>query len=81
MPNPLRAIAKGKPVYTLSSMVFIDDVSGNDSKQWNEHIVCYTSNTSLPREELDKQSNVRFFAASPHAKPLEIAEGLKKSMQ
>ncbi|KAG1723623.1 hypothetical protein EDB19DRAFT_1898050 [Suillus lakei] len=40
-------------VYTVPLIIFMDDVSGNISKQWNKHHTIYMSNASLPREMLD----------------------------
>src|SRR5215470_4324267 len=76
MPHPLRLVTKGKPMFFVPIMVFIDDVSGNVSKQWNKHFVCYSSNGSLPREYLDKETNIRFVSASPNVSPMELFQGI-----
>lgn len=81
MPHPIRATAKGMPVYFVPVMIFCDDVSGNVSKQWNKHHVAYASNGSLPRELLDKGCNVRFVGASPNLGPLELLQGIKESFE
>lgn len=81
MPNPKRTVAAGRPYYTVLAMVFIDDVSGNVSKQWNKHHVCYMSNACLPREQLNEEFNVRFVGSSPHISPLELAQGVCDSFQ
>ncbi|KAH9941761.1 uncharacterized protein BXZ73DRAFT_41717, partial [Epithele typhae] len=80
MPNPLRAKAKGRMVYAVPLIVFMDDVSGNISKQWNKHHVIYMSNASLSREMLEKQFCVRFVTASPHASPMELMAAMKESI-
>ncbi|KAF8546401.1 hypothetical protein OG21DRAFT_1427122 [Imleria badia] len=48
MPNSLREKSGGQMVYTVPLIVFMDDVSGNISKQWNKHHVIYVSNGLLP---------------------------------
>jgi hypothetical protein len=81
MPNPLRAKSGGRMVLTVPLIVFMDDVSGNVSKQWNKHHVVYMSNASMPREMLDKEFCVRFVSSSPHAAPLELMRGVQDSIQ
>ncbi|EIW74429.1 hypothetical protein CONPUDRAFT_160132 [Coniophora puteana RWD-64-598 SS2] len=80
MPHPLREKAVNRPVYSIPVIVFLDDVSGNQSKQWNKHFSCYLSNGALPREKLSEEFHVRFVATSPHAAPLEIMEGVRSSI-
>ena len=80
MPNPLRVKAQGRMVFTVPLIIFMDDVSGNISKQWNKHFVVYMSNALLPREMLDKQACVRFVSSSPHASPMELMGGLRDSI-
>lgn len=77
MPNPLRIKARGRMVFAVPLIIFMDDVSGNISKQWNKHFVIYMSNALLPREMLDKQACVRFVSSSPHASPMELMGGLE----
>ncbi|KAG8725158.1 hypothetical protein FRC09_007147 [Ceratobasidium sp. 395] len=72
MPHPLRRQADGREVYSVPLIVFQDDVSANRTKQWNKHHVVYASNAALPREELNRASNVKFVCSSPHAQPLEM---------
>ncbi|EGO04676.1 hypothetical protein SERLA73DRAFT_43533, partial [Serpula lacrymans var. lacrymans S7.3] len=60
--------------------VFMDDVSGNVSKQWNKHHVVYISNASMPREMLEKEFCVQFVSSSPHAVPMELMKGVKDSI-
>ncbi|KAG8775794.1 hypothetical protein FRC12_001272 [Ceratobasidium sp. 428] len=75
-PHPLRAKANGREVYSVPFVVFVDDVSGNTSKQWNKHWCCYGSNASLPREKLNERINIRFMSTSQHASPIEILGGI-----
>lgn len=81
MPHPLRACAGDRPVYSIPLILFIDDVSGNKSKQWNKHFSCYMSNGAMPREKLEAEFHVRFVATSPHATPLEIMQGVRTSIE
>ncbi|KAF9220205.1 hypothetical protein BS17DRAFT_715161, partial [Gyrodon lividus] len=55
MPNPLCKKSGGQMVLTIPLIVFMDDVSGNISKQWNKHHVVYMSNASMSREMLEKE--------------------------
>ncbi|KAF9780518.1 hypothetical protein BJ322DRAFT_1011992 [Thelephora terrestris] len=64
-PNPVRAIAKGRPVFSLRVMPWADDVSGNRSKQYNPHINIYMKNLNIPSEKLKQQFFVRFCSTSP----------------
>lgn len=48
MPHPDRLLAEGLEVECPPLIIFIDDVSGNSSKQWNVHYSCYVSNAALP---------------------------------
>ncbi|KAF8593558.1 hypothetical protein BDV93DRAFT_460863 [Ceratobasidium sp. AG-I] len=81
MPNPVRQIAKGRPVYSIPVIMFMDDVSGAKTTQWNKHYSAYMSNGSIPREKLQSEFHVRFVATSPHASPLELMEGIRKSFE
>ena len=80
-PNPLREKAKGRMVYAVPLIIFMDDVSGNVSKQWNKHHAIYMSNANLPREMLEKEFFVRFVSSSPHAAPMELMRGMKDSLR
>ncbi|EGO30673.1 hypothetical protein SERLADRAFT_404741 [Serpula lacrymans var. lacrymans S7.9] len=73
MPNPLL-------VLTVPLIVFMDDVLGNVSKQWNKHHVVYLSNASMPQEMLEKEFCVRFVSSSPHAAPMELMKWVTKSI-
>ena len=78
--NLLRAKANGRMVYSVPLIIFLDDVSGNISKQWNKHHVVYMSNALLPREMLDKQFCVQFCSASPHASPIEFMHAVRDNI-
>jgi hypothetical protein len=81
MPNPLRAIAGSRPIYSIPLIIFMDDASGNTSKQWNKHWTCYLSNAALPREILQAEYNVRFVTTSTHATPSELIHGVRVSIE
>ncbi|KAG1908795.1 uncharacterized protein F5891DRAFT_1124416 [Suillus fuscotomentosus] len=67
-------------VHTVPLIIFMDDVSGNVSKQWNKHHTIYMSNANLPREMLEKEFFVRFVTLSPHAAPMELMRAMKESI-
>ncbi|KAJ6458275.1 hypothetical protein C8R45DRAFT_1221656 [Mycena sanguinolenta] len=81
MPHPLRKKAGSRMVYPIPLIIFIDDVSGNKSKQWNKHFSCYMSNGAVPRTKLENEFHVRFVATSPFASPLEIMQGVRASIE
>lgn len=80
MPHKLRSTAKGRAIYSLPIIIFLDDVSGNISKAWNKHWNAYLSNAALPREEIEKAYNVRFVTTSPFAGPMELMQGINGSI-
>jgi hypothetical protein len=80
MPHRLRAAAGNRMVYSVPIIIFMDDVSGNVSKQWNKHYVVYISNANLPREMMEKEFCVRFVTSSPHASPMELMRAVKDSI-
>ncbi|KAH9910220.1 uncharacterized protein B0H18DRAFT_1090055 [Fomitopsis serialis] len=65
--NPLRDIAKGRRMYTSYVKAWGDDVSGNKSKQYNEHTNIYLAHANLPHTKLSQEYFVRFCSTSPHA--------------
>ncbi len=81
MPHSFREKAQGRMVYLVPIIVFMDDVSGNISKQWNKHHVIYMSNGNMPREMIDKEFCVCFVSSSPHATPMELADAMRESIR
>ncbi|KAJ6609282.1 hypothetical protein B0H10DRAFT_1954712 [Mycena sp. CBHHK59/15] len=67
MPNPVRKIAKGCPVFSLWIFPWSDNVSGNVSKQFNLHMNLYMLNANLPHQKSLQEYFVQFCSASPHA--------------
>jgi len=81
MPNILQKEVRGRPIYYVPIILFVDDASGTTSKQWNKHFVCYMSNASLPREHIDKEFNIRFVGSSPHLGLLDLLQGIHESFR
>ncbi|KAG1756925.1 hypothetical protein EDD22DRAFT_957306 [Suillus occidentalis] len=79
-PNLLREKSKGQMVYTIPLIIFMDDISGNISKQWNKHHAIYMSNANLPQEMLEKEFFVQFVSSSPHAPPMELMWAMRESI-
>ncbi|KAG0694571.1 hypothetical protein DFH29DRAFT_985225 [Suillus ampliporus] len=67
-------------VHMVPLLIFMDDVSGNVSKQWNKHHAIYMSNANLPHKMLEKEFFVQFVMFSPHAAPMELMRAMKESI-
>lgn len=76
MPHPVRKIAKGRPTFTLGIMTWADDVSGNQTKQYNAHTNVYVANLALPHRKLQQEYFVRFCSTSQDAGALEQLDAL-----
>lgn len=81
MPSPIRTKSQGRPVYACPGILFIDDMSGNVSKQWNKHYSVYFSNGALPYEEIEKEYNTHFVCTSQTADPLEMMDAVCEMAQ
>ncbi|KAI6144748.1 hypothetical protein BKA82DRAFT_4330916 [Pisolithus tinctorius] len=64
----------GWMVYNVLLIIFMDNVSGNISKQWNKHHVIYVMNVNLPWEMLEQEFYVHFMTSSPHCYNRNVAE-------
>jgi hypothetical protein len=68
MPHPMREIAgEDTDVVVIFVPLWVDDVSGNRSKQYNKHINIYSVNSNLPGKLLQQEFFVRFISTSQHA--------------
>ncbi|EIW73880.1 hypothetical protein CONPUDRAFT_25752, partial [Coniophora puteana RWD-64-598 SS2] len=85
MPSKLRELAGGDDLYVVMCPLWCDDVSGNQSKQYNKHINIYMVNSNLPGRLLQQEYFVRFVSTSPHASALEqfaaVTEQVKETHQ
>ncbi|KAF7371507.1 hypothetical protein MVEN_00005500 [Mycena venus] len=80
MPNPVRKIANGRPVFSLRIIPWSDDVSGNVSKQYNPHMNVYMANACLPHRKVSQEYFIRFCSTSPHASSGEQFEALAEDL-
>ena len=81
MPNPLRIVADGIPLYTSFINLFCDNVSGNHSKSYNKHYNCYATHQNLPRHVLNQEFHIHFVLMSPYASTAEQMEGIKSMIE
>ncbi|KAL4077519.1 hypothetical protein J3A83DRAFT_4356546 [Scleroderma citrinum] len=68
-------------VLTVPLIIFMDDMLGNVSKQWNKHHLVCMFNASMSHEMLEKEFCVHFVSSSPHATSLELSKGIKDSIE
>ncbi|KAH7875341.1 uncharacterized protein C8R40DRAFT_1272362 [Lentinula edodes] len=68
MPHPSRKLVPdGYDLYDVFYPLWVDDVSGNRSKQYNKHINMYTVNSNLPGRLIQQEYFVQFISTSPNA--------------
>ncbi|KAF7294511.1 hypothetical protein MKEN_01443800 [Mycena kentingensis (nom. inval.)] len=77
MPNPGRKLGGNRDLYVLGLSVWIDDVSGNKSKQYNKFLVMVMQNTAIPGRLLKQEFHVHFLGASQHVTTAELCAVLR----
>ncbi|KAJ6451414.1 hypothetical protein C8R45DRAFT_848443 [Mycena sanguinolenta] len=65
MPHPMRNLAGGDELYIVMANIWVDDVSGNRSKQYNKHLNVYFQNGCLPGRLNNQEYFVLFASTSP----------------
>jgi hypothetical protein len=80
-PHPLCDGAADRMVVSVAMIIFEDDVSGAQSKQWNKHYCIYANNVCLPRQKVHEENNVHFVATSSFASPIEMMQGVRRSIE
>ena len=74
MPNPYQTMADGEEIIVIFIPIWVDDVSGNKSKQYNKHLNIYIANSNVPGRLLQQEYFIHFVSTSPHASsPEQIA--------
>ncbi|KAF7303527.1 hypothetical protein MIND_00581900 [Mycena indigotica] len=81
MPNAGRKLSGNRDPYVLGVTVWIDDVSGNKSKQYNKFLVMLMQNTSLPGLLLKQEFHIHFCGASQHVTTAELNAVLRDFVQ
>ncbi|KAL9938890.1 hypothetical protein V8E36_002609 [Tilletia maclaganii] len=75
--HPLRAVAKGKPVYSVPLLVWENDWRGTVSQNNYSHTSILYSNAALDRRDLDNlTTSVHFFSTSAAAEPADLLDAL-----
>ncbi|KAH7885946.1 hypothetical protein F5I97DRAFT_1936899 [Phlebopus sp. FC_14] len=64
-------------VYAVPLIIFMDNVSGNVSKQWNKRYAIYMSNANLPHAMVEKEFYIHFMTSSPHTTPMELMSAMR----
>jgi hypothetical protein len=68
-------------MYHAHLKTWMDDVSGNESKQYNAHLNMYFQHANLPKDMLDQEFFVRFLATSPHASTAELSRAMVEDIR
>lgn len=79
-PSSLRDLGKGKPMFQIRVMVWSDDVSGNKSKQYNQHTNVCITNLNIPHRISSQEYFVRFCTTSQHASSSEQLAALVEDL-
>jgi hypothetical protein len=61
-------------------MPWVDNISGNQSKQYNVHMNIYLTNVSIPHKKLAQKYFVHFCLTSPHASGPEQLNALTEDL-
>ncbi|KAJ7048004.1 hypothetical protein C8F01DRAFT_1008807 [Mycena amicta] len=77
MPNSQRALSGDRDLYVVGVSIWIDDVSGNKSKQYYKFIVMLGQNTAIPGQLLKQEFHIHFMAASPNTTTAEYSALLR----
>lgn len=78
-PHKLRSrVRDDEDVAVVFLSVWVDDVSGNHTKQYNKHLNVYINNTNLPAQVLNKEQFTNFISTSQHATSSEQLSELMK---
>ncbi|KAJ7228353.1 hypothetical protein GGX14DRAFT_530186 [Mycena pura] len=81
MLNPGRKLSGDRDLYVLRLSVWIDDISGNKSKQYNKFLVMVVQNTALPGVLLKQEFHIHFLGASQHVTTAELCTVLRDFVQ
>ncbi|KAF8575410.1 hypothetical protein K439DRAFT_1370009 [Ramaria rubella] len=80
LPNPSRAHAGGKKVYSVPLWLYCDDTSGNVSKKWIKLISLLFTLAGLLKKMTQLAYNVHFLGTSNVMGPLELLEQVVSDM-